>query len=89
MRESLPSPPWGRGWPATGVFISRGRTSEGVKPVKTPYPYRKTRSLARTAGQMDKMDAVLRLPNRMIRQAPELFVPKVLSLVWSLPEALG
>jgi len=47
MRESLPSPPWGRGWPATGVFISRGRTGEGVKLVKTPDPCRKTRSLAR------------------------------------------
>jgi len=89
LRESHPSPPWGRGWPATGVFISRGRTGEGVKPVKTPYPYFKTRSLARTAGQMDKVDAVLRLPNGMIRQSPELFVRKVLSLVWSLTAALG
>ncbi len=26
-----PSPPWGRGWPATGVLISRGGTGEGVK----------------------------------------------------------
>ena len=62
MRETPPSPPWGRGWPATGVFISRGRTGEGVKPVKTPYPYRKTRSLARTAGQIDKA--------RELRQTP-------------------
>ena len=54
MRETPPSPPWGRGWPATGVFISRGRTGEGVKPVKTPYPYRQTRSLARTAEPIDK-----------------------------------
>ena len=52
MRETQPSPLWGRGWPATGVFISRGRTGEGVKPVKTPHPYRRTRSLARAAGQM-------------------------------------
>jgi len=166
LRESQPSPPWGRGWPATGVFISRGRPGEGVKPVKTPYPYRQTRSLARTAGRIDKArelrrtptetervawyllrrlrlkrfkfrrqhpvgpyiadfccmerrliveldggvhgqpsqarsdarrDAhlktlgytVLRLPNGIALQAPELFVQKVLSFVWSLPEALG
>ena len=25
-----PSPPWGRGWTAAGVFISRGGTGEGV-----------------------------------------------------------
>src|SRR5271157_899668 len=29
----LPSPPWGRGWLATGVLISRGETGEGVKTV--------------------------------------------------------
>ncbi len=62
MRETQPSPLWGRGWPATGVLISRGRTGEGVKPVKTPYPYRKARSLARTAGQIDKA--------RELRQTP-------------------
>jgi hypothetical protein len=28
-----PSPPWGRGWRATGVLISRGATGEGVKTV--------------------------------------------------------
>jgi hypothetical protein len=33
----LPSPPWGRGWPATGAFISRGGTGEGVKTV-APIP---------------------------------------------------
>ena len=37
-REPLPSPLWGRGWPATGVFVSRGRTGEGVKAVDTPRP---------------------------------------------------
>jgi len=26
----LPSPPWGRGWTAAGVFTSRGGTGEGV-----------------------------------------------------------
>jgi len=62
MRETPPSPLWGRGWTATGVFISRGRTGEGVKPVKTPNPYRQTRSRARTAGQIDK--------GRELRQTP-------------------
>ena len=28
--NSFPSPPWGRGWRATGVVISRGETGEGV-----------------------------------------------------------
>ena len=28
-----PSPSWGRGWTASGAFISRGRTGEGVKTV--------------------------------------------------------
>jgi len=27
------SPPWGRGWTATGAFISRGGTGEGVNTV--------------------------------------------------------
>src|SRR5271157_6434103 len=27
----VPSPPWGRGWLATGAFTSRGETGEGVK----------------------------------------------------------
>ena len=31
---------------------------------------------------------VLRLPNGIVLQAPELFVQKVLSVVWSVPEAL-
>jgi hypothetical protein len=26
----LPSPPWGRGWPAAGAFTSRSRPGEGV-----------------------------------------------------------
>ena len=28
----IPSPPWGRGWPAAGAFISRGGPGEGVLP---------------------------------------------------------
>ena len=31
----LPSPLWGRGWPATGAFTSRGGTGEGVKNLCT------------------------------------------------------
>ena len=31
--NSQPSPPWGRGWTATGVFSSRGGPGEGVKAV--------------------------------------------------------
>jgi len=34
-----PSPPWGRGWLATGVFISRGETGEGVKTVSVEGAY--------------------------------------------------
>ena len=34
----------------------RGRgPGEGVKLVKTQYPYRRTRSVARTAGQINKV----------------------------------
>jgi hypothetical protein len=29
--EFQPSPPWGRGWLATGAFSSRGETGEGVQ----------------------------------------------------------
>ncbi|MGO8788190.1 MAG: hypothetical protein ACLQVL_12520, partial [Terriglobia bacterium] len=52
--NSHPSPLWGRGWTASGVLISRGGTGEGVETVSSPHPYRKTRSRARTAGQIDK-----------------------------------
>jgi type I restriction enzyme, R subunit len=69
MRETQPSPLWGRGWPATGVFTSRGRTGEGVKPVKTQYPYRRTRSLARTAGQIDKARELRQTPTETERAA--------------------
>jgi type I restriction enzyme R subunit len=54
MRETQPSPLWGRGWTATRALTSGGGAGEGVKLVKTQYPYRRTRSLARTAGQIDK-----------------------------------
>jgi type I restriction enzyme, R subunit len=72
MREIRPSPLWGRGWPATGAFISRGRTGEGVKPVKTPTPYRKTRSLARTAGQIDKAREFRQTPTETEQAAWDL-----------------
>src|ERR1022692_2183944 len=58
-----PRPFWGRGWTATRALTSGGgqgaprsacRGAEGGKLVKTQYPYRRTRSLTRTAGQIDK-----------------------------------
>ncbi|MGO8791688.1 MAG: endonuclease domain-containing protein [Terriglobia bacterium] len=58
--NSHPSPLWGRGWLASGVLISRGETGEGVGTVSSPHPYRKTRSLARTAGRIDKARALRR-----------------------------
>jgi hypothetical protein len=69
MRETPPSPLCGRGWTATGVFISRGRTGEGVKPVKTPNPYCQTRSRARTAGQIDKARELRPRPAETEREA--------------------
>ena len=35
--SSQPSPPWGRGWRASGVVISRGPPGEGVRAVNTPH----------------------------------------------------
>ena len=69
--NSHPSPPWGRGWRATGAFISRRekgaprsacRGGEGVKDVNALRPYRKIRSLGRTAGQIDKARELRRTP---------------------------
>jgi len=64
---SPPSPLWGRGGPATGVFVSRGRMGEGVKALKTPY--RKTRSLARTAGQIARAREFRQTPTETERAA--------------------
>jgi hypothetical protein len=47
-----PSPPWGRGWLATGAFISRGETGEGV--ARTPVLGVRGSSLARTAILTDR-----------------------------------
>ena len=69
MRECQPSPPWGRGWTATRAFTSGGGPGEGVKPLKTPYPYRKTRSLARTAGQIDRARELRQMPTETERAA--------------------
>ena len=63
----LPSPLWGRGWTASGVLISRGGTGEGVETVSSPHPYRKTRSLARTVGQIDKARELRRHGSRSAR----------------------
>ena len=40
MRETQPSPLWGRGWAATRALTSGGGPGEGVELVKTQYPYR-------------------------------------------------
>ena len=37
LRIPLPSPPWGRGWIASGAFISRCETGEGVH-ARASYP---------------------------------------------------
>ena len=49
--ERLSPRPFGGEWTATRALTSGGGTGEGVKLVKTQYPYRRTRSLGRTAGQ--------------------------------------
>ena len=37
--NSSPSPPWGRGWLATGASFSRGETGEGVQTVGSHLPF--------------------------------------------------
>ena len=78
MRETQPSPLWGRGWTATRALTSGGgqgaprsacRGGEGVELVKTQYPYRRTRSLARTAGQIDKARELRQTPTETERAA--------------------
>ena len=32
-----PSPPWGRGWPAAGVFFNRGGPGEGVPNLRLDF----------------------------------------------------
>jgi hypothetical protein len=36
LRYYWPSPPWGRGWTAAGVFFSRGGPGEGVETFGAP-----------------------------------------------------
>src|ERR1035437_5679209 len=76
MRETQPSPLWGRGWTATRALTSGGGPGEGVELVKTQYPYRRTRSLARTAGQIDKARELRQTPTETERTA------------WHLPRGL-
>jgi hypothetical protein len=45
------------------------RSQQGVKLVKTQYPYRRTRSLARTAGQIDKARELRQTPTETERAA--------------------
>ena len=62
-------------WRSTNDLGFGPQAGEGVKPVKTPYPYRQTRSLARMAGQIDKA--------RQFRQTPTeavlFFRPRIYS----------
>src|ERR1019366_6301934 len=69
MRETRPSPLWGRGWTATRALTSGGGPGEGVELVKTQYPYRRTRSLARTARQIDKARELRQKPTETERAA--------------------
>ena len=64
-----PRPFWGRGWTATRALTSGGGPGEGVKLVKTQYPYCRTRSLARTAGQIDKARELRQTPTETERAA--------------------
>ena len=52
-----------------GAFIRRGEAGEGVKLVKTQYPFRKTRSLARAAGQIEKARDLRQMPTETERVA--------------------
>ncbi len=48
------------------------------------------RSDAQRDAHLESMGyTVARFPNGIVLEAPELFAQKVLSFVWSLPEALG
>src|SRR5271170_2106118 len=76
--RSLALAPLGERVDRRGVFISRGekgaprsacRGGEGVKPVKTPNPYRQTRSLARTAGPIDRARELRRTPTETERES--------------------
>src|ERR1035441_4896005 len=69
MRGTQPSPLWGRGWTATRALTSGGGPGEGVELVKTQYPYRRTRSLARTAGQIDRARELRQTPTETERAA--------------------
>ena len=50
-------------------------------------PSQAKRDRRRDAHLKDASYTVARFPNGIVLQAPELFVDKVLDLVWSLPEA--
>ena len=83
MRETQPSPPWGRGWTANRAFTSGGGTGEGVKPVKTPNPYREARELRHALAETERAAGYLTrrryssLGHGFIRaRGGELFVAK-------------
>jgi len=52
-------------------------------------PSQVRRDTRRDAHLKEMGYAVLRMPNGMVQEAPEVFVQKVLDAVWSLPEAFG
>ena len=85
MREiSLPSPLWGSVDRIPRSSPAGGGPGEGVKLVKTQYRYRRTRSRARTAGQLNEAREL-----RQTLAAPDLFVQKVLSFVLLTQAAVG
>ena len=71
MYKLWPSPPWGRGWPAAGAFISRSGPGEGVVQFDNQVPlavslWRRSRALAictslRASGSGDRA-ACFRFP---------------------------
>ncbi|MGO8819580.1 MAG: endonuclease domain-containing protein [Terriglobia bacterium] len=82
----LPSPLWGRGWLASGVLISRGGPGEGVETVSSPPSDRKTRSLARTTGQIDKARELRRSSTEAEQAAWHLLRKLRLKGFWFRPQ---
>ena len=93
--STQPSPPWGRGWRASGVVISRGPPGEGVRAVNTPHAYhRATHSLAHSRSMERPPRFVLRQQKGqqlsgtlVIRGRSRSF--KKWGVGWLLREALG
>ena len=71
-RESLPSPPWGRGWTATAAFIRRGGPGEGVKkPARSPWQVNQRPPVVTTRCSAPSRQTTQALPARFRwRSAP-------------------